>query len=224
MDEFDKMFGSSNEDETDEFAKMFASGYPVKKPVAVASDSDFIPGVQRGLQNLQASAYGATALAGSGLKKLGIESAGQAVQNFGMKGYNRNIEEAKLYPKKHSFKDVYSGEAGIGGAIDWAQGTLGELVPSMAEAAIGAVAGSAIAPGAGTVAGGLAGRTILKKGIDEAVKQSVKRGIGDLTEAQVRKQLTGQALKKFGGKVGIAGSVMPLESGNVLRDAARKGH
>jgi len=184
----------------------------------VPTDSDFIPGVKRGLQNLQASAYGATALAGSGLKKLGAESAGQSLQDFGMEGYNRNIEEAKLYPKKHSFKDIYTGKTGIGGALDWAQGTLGELVPSMAEAAIGAGIGSVVAPGPGTIAGGLAGRTILKKGIDEAVKQSIKRGIGDLTEAQVRKQLTGQALKKFGGKVGIAGSVMPLESGGMYAE------
>ena len=179
---------------------------------------DFIPGVKRGLQNLQASAYGATALAGKGLKELGAESVGQSIQDFGMEGYQRNIEEAKQYPAKHSFKDIYTGKTGIGGAVDWAQGTLGELVPSMAEAAIGAGIGSVVAPGPGTVAGGLAGRTLLKKGIDETVKQSIKRGIGDLTEAQVRKQLTGQALKKFGGKVGIAGSVMPLESGGMYSE------
>ena len=218
MDEFDKMFGNSSADESDEFAKMFGAAESVNNPVAASTDSDFIPGVKRGLQNLQASAYGATALAGSGLKKLGAESAGQSLQDFGMEGYNRNIEEAKLYPKKHSFKDIYTGKTGIGGALDWAQGTLGELVPSMAEAAIGAGIGSVVAPGPGTIAGGLAGRTILKKGIDEAVKQSIKRGIGDLTEAQVRKQLTGQALKKFGGKVGIAGSVMPLESGGMYAE------
>ena len=220
MDDFDKMFGVSNEDEPDEFDKMFGAVESVKSsaPTPASTDSDFIPGVQRGLQNLQASAYGATALAGSGLKKLGIESAGQAVQDFGMEGYNRNIEEAKQYPKKHSFKEVAFGKAGIGGAIDWAQGTLGELVPSMAEAAIGAGIGSVVAPGPGTVAGGLAGRTILKKGIDEAVKKAIKSGIGDLTEDQVRKQLTGQTLKKFGGKVGIAGSVMPLESGGMYAE------
>lgn len=180
--------------------------------------SDFIPGVKRGLQNLQASAFGATALAGSGLKKLGMESAGQAVQDFGMEGYNRNIEEAKQFPKKYTFKDVYTGEAGIGGAIDWAQGTIGELVPSMAEAAIGALAGSAVAPGPGTVAGGLAARTVIKKGIDASIKQALKRGIGDLTEDQLRKQVTKQALKKFGGKVGIAGAVMPLESGGMYAE------
>ena len=94
MDDFDKMFGVSNEDEPDEFDKMFGAVESVKSsaPTPASTDSDFIPGVQRGLQNLQASAYGATALAGSGLKKLGIESAGQAVQDFGMEGYNRNIE------------------------------------------------------------------------------------------------------------------------------------
>ena len=181
-------------------------------------DSDFIPGVKRGLQNLQASAYGATALAGSGLKKLGADDVGQTVQDFGMEGYNRNIEEAKQYPKKHSFKDVYTGEAGVGGAIDWAQGTLGELVPSMAEAGIGAAVGSAIAPGPGTVAGGLAARTVIKKGIEKSIQQAIKQGAGDLTEDQIRKQVTKQALKKFGGKVGIAGSVMPLESGGMYAE------
>ena len=110
--------------------------------------------------------YGAVGLAGGGLKKLGMEDAGQAVQDVGQEGYRRNVEEAKQYPKKHSFKDIYTGKTGVGGAIDWAQGTLGELVPSMIEAAAGAAVGSLVAgPVAGTAVGGLAGRTILKKGI-----------------------------------------------------------
>jgi hypothetical protein len=179
---------------------------------------DFIPGVQRGLQNLQAMTYGAGALAGSGLKKLGAESVGQSLQDFGMEGYNRNIEEAKQYPAKHSFKDIYTGKTGIGGAIDWAQGTLGELVPSMVEAAGGAIIGSAVAPGPGTAAGAFAGRTLLKKGIEKTVQQSMKQGLGELTEAQLRKQVTGQALKKLGGKVGIGAAVMPMESGGMYAD------
>ena len=180
-----------------------------------SNDSDFTTGVQRGLQNLQASTYGAGALVGSGLKKMGLETIGQGLQDIGMEGYRRNIEEAGQFAKKHSFKDIYTGETGIGGAIDWAQGTLGELVPSMAEAAIGAAIGTAVAPGAGTAAGGLAGRTVLRKSIDGLVKQAVKKGIGNQTEAEVRKQITKQALKKLGGKVGMGAAVMPMESGSM---------
>lgn len=184
---------------------------PVVKPKE--SDSDFIPGVKRGVDQLQAMGHGAVALAGSFAKKVGAEETGQAMQNFGMEGYRRNIEEAGQNPKKHSFKDVYTGKAGLGGAIDWTQGTLGELVPSMVEAAIGAAVGSLAGPGIGTATGGLAGRTVLKKGIDKLVKEGMEKGIGDLTEAQLRKQVTNQAMKKLGGKVGMGAAVLPMESG-----------
>jgi len=177
----------------------------------VSSDSDFVPGMQRGLQNLQASLYGAGALAGSGLKKLGAESVGQTLQDIGMEGYKRNIEEAKQYPAKHTFKDVYTGEAGIGGTVDWVQGTLGELVPSMVEAGVGAAIGSAAAPGPGTAVGALAGRTILRKGIEKATEQAIKQGASDL----VQKQVANQALKKLGAKVGMGTAVMPMESGGM---------
>jgi len=186
----------------------------VQKPTDPNS-SDFTQGLQRGLQNLQATTYGAGALVGTGLKKLGAESVGQSLQDLGMEGYKRNIEEAKQYPAKHSFKDVYTGEAGIGGTVDWAQGTLGELVPSMVEAGVGAAIGSAVAPGPGTALGGLAARTVVKKGIEKGIEQALKRGVGELTEDQVKKQIAGQALKKLGGKVGIAGAVMPIESGGM---------
>ena len=191
---------------------------PIIQSVQDSDSPDFIPGVKRGLQNLQATTYGAGALVGSGLKKLGAESVGQKLQDVGIEGYKRNIEEAKQYPKKHSFKDIYTGKTGVGGAIDWAQGTLGELVPSMVEAATGAAIGTALAPGPGTAAGGLAGRTVLKKGIEKTIQRAMKQGIGDMTEAQLRKQVTKQALRKFGGKVGIAGAVMPIESGGMYAD------
>ncbi len=199
----------------DEWNNIISNVGEIKTPeVQVDEDtSDFIPGVKRGIDQLQAMGYGAAALTGSLAKKAGLEDIGQAAQDFGMEGYQRNIEEAKEHPKKYSFKDVYTGEVGLGGAIDWAQGTLGELVPSMAEAAVGAAIGSMVAPGVGTAAGGLAGRTVLKKGIDKIVKEGMKKGIGDLTEDQLRKQVTKQALKKMGGKVGIGAAVMPLESG-----------
>lgn len=185
-------------------------------PTSMASESDFVPGVQRGLQNLQASWYGAGALAGKGLQALGAEDTGKKLWDIGIEGYKRNIKEAGQYPKKVSFKDIYTGKSGVGGAIDWLQGTAGELVPSMAEAAIGAAVGTLTAgPVAGTAAGGLAGRALLKKGIDQAVKKAVKEGIKGETEAQIRKQVTKQALKKLGGKAGIGAAVMPMETGGM---------
>ena len=187
-----------------------------QKQKAIAEDSsDFIAGTKRGVQNLQASLYGATGLVGKGLQNIGAEETGKKLQDFGFEGYRRNIAEAAQTPAKYSFKDIYTGKAGIGGAIDWAQGTLGELVPSMAEAATGAVIGSLAAPGAGTVAGGLAGRTILKKSIDEAVGKLVKEGADAAVTNQVRKQVTNQALKKLGGKVGMGAAVMPMETGGM---------
>ena len=207
--DFDHIFGITPEQRT-EFSN---------KQKAINEDaSDFIPGVQRGVQNLQASLYGTGALVGKGLKKIGLEETGQSLWDTGIEGYRRNTEEAAQYAPKYSFKDVYTGKAGIGGAIDWAQGTLGELVPSMAEAAIGAAIGSAAAPGPGTVADGLAGRTLSRKSIDQAVKGLVKEGTEKAVVDQVRKQVTAQALKKLGAKVGVGTAVMPLESGGMYGD------
>ena len=207
---------SSNQ--TDPFAQFESAGNPFGEPVIDKDAPDFVPGMQRGLQNLQASAYSAGALVGKGLQEIGFEEAGKKLQNAGIEGYKRNITEAEQYAPKNSFKDVYTGKAGIGGTVDWAQGTLGELVPSMVEAAIGAAAGSLMAPGAGTATGAFAGRTILKKSIDEVVKKTVKEGTEKAVEDQIRKQVTSQALKKLGGKVGMGAAVFPMETGGMYAE------
>lgn len=179
------------------------------------NSGDFVTGVKRGANQVQAMGFGATALAGSAI-------GSDRLKNWGMEGYQRNIEEAGQYPKKHSFKDVYTGEAGVGGTIDWVQGTFGELLPSMAEAAVGAFIGSMAAPGPGTATGAFAGRTVLKKSIDKitktVVEDQIKKGVleagsKELVEAQIKKQVTSQALKKLGGKAGMGAAVLPLESG-----------
>ena len=203
---------------TDPFAQFESAGNPFGEKQVDKEASDFIPGIQRGMQNLQASAYGVGALAGKGLQEIGFEEAGKKLQNAGLEGYNRNITEAEQYAPKNSFKDVYTGKSGMGGAIDWAQGTLGELVPSMVEAAIGAATGSLMSPGVGTATGAFAGRTILKKSIDEIVKKTVKEGTEKAVEDQIRKQVTSQALKKLGGKVGMGAAVFPMETGGMYAE------
>ena len=158
------------------------------------TSGDVITGLKRGVQQTQAMGYGAVGLAGSAI---GIDP----VQKWGFEGYQRNIKEAEKYPKKHSFKDIYTGKTGIGGAIDWAQGTLGELVPSMVEAAIGATIGSFAFPGAGTAAGGLAGRTILKKAVEKTIAKQLKKGIIKSGSKEALEKgvnlATKKALKKF---------------------------
>ena len=179
------------------------------------ASGDFIPGVKRGIQQTQGLLYGGAALAGRAMQGVGMDETGGAVKNWGVEGYKRNMAEAAQYPAKHTFKDVYTGKAGIGGAIDWAQGTLGELVPTMAEAAVGTVLGTIAAPGPGSVAGAFASRTILKKSIDKLTKEAVEAGVKGLTESQIRKQVTRQALKSIGGKFGMGAAVFPLEAGGM---------
>lgn len=176
---------------------------------------DFIPGLKRGIDQTQAMGYGAVALVGSAM-------GSDSVKNWGMEGYRKNIDEAGENPKKHSFKDVYTGKVGVGGTVDWMQGTFGELVPSMAEAAIGALLGSTVAPGPGTIVGGFTGRTVLKKSIKKLTKELVesqiekgviKVGAREIAEAEIEKQVTRQALKKLGGQMGMGAAVLPMESG-----------
>ena len=215
--ETSKQFSLSNDDIDSIFTSLDNEKQTIK-PAQSSNAPDFIPGIKRGVQNLQASSYGALGLTGAGLKRLGFEETGQKLQNVGFEGYRRNIKEAEQTPAKYSFKDVYTGKAGLGGTIDWTQGVLGELVPSMTEAAVGAAVGSLAAPGPGTAVGGFTGRTILKKSIDQAVKGLVKEGTEKAVEDQIRKQVTKQALKKLGGKVGMGAAVFPMESGSMYGD------
>jgi len=187
---------------------------------------DFVPGVKRGVDQLQASGYGAAALVGSAMEKVGLEDTGQAVQDWGIEGYKRNMKEAAKNPAKHRFIELFK-ESGVGKTIDWLQGTAGELLPSMAEAAIGTVIGTMVAPGAGSAVGGLAGRTILKKSIngmtkalvkDRVKKGLIKKGFEEGAEAAIRKEVTKQALKKMAGRAGMVGAVLPVEAGSMYAD------
>ena len=176
---------------------------------------DMITGLKRGVQTSQAMLYGSTALVGRAMEGAGMDDAGAAAKEWGLKGYQRNMAESEKYKAKFSFKDVYTGKAGFGGAIDWAQGTLGELAPSMAEAAVGTLIGTLAAPGAGTAIGAFGARTLLKKSINKLTKEAIESGVKGVTEAQLKKQITGQALKKLGGRVGMGAAVMPLETGGM---------
>jgi hypothetical protein len=83
---------------------------------------DFIPGVKRGVEGLKSSLYGGAALASD---IVGFEAG----EKWGMEGYKEHADKAAKYPKKHTFKDVYTGKAGIGGTADWIQQSVQPLLP-----------------------------------------------------------------------------------------------
>ncbi len=119
----------------------------------IGEDSpDFIPGVKRGVDQVQASAFGFAALGGSLMKKVGMEESGQAVQDWGIEGNKRNIAEAGENPAKHRFTELFT-DPGFGKSVDYVQGMMGELIPSIAEAALGGIIGTMAAPGAGSAVG-----------------------------------------------------------------------
>ncbi|RLB89581.1 MAG: hypothetical protein DRH26_11280, partial [Deltaproteobacteria bacterium] len=187
---------------------------------------DFIPGVKRGVDQMQASGYGFAALAGSTMEKIGLDVDGAKVKDWGVEGYKRNIAEAGENPAKHRFTGILK-EPDLNNTFDWLQGMAGELLPSMAEAALGSVMATAAAPGPGTVFGGFFGRTILRKQINSMTKALVKnrikkgilsKGVEAGVEAQIRKEVTKQALKKMAGRAGLVAAVMPVESGGMYAD------
>jgi len=74
----------------------------------------------RGVDELQATGFGALGMAGSAL---GLDS----VRDFGIRGYERNIEEAAENAPTVRFRDI----KGVGDTGTWAKETLGARAPSM---------------------------------------------------------------------------------------------
>jgi len=152
---------------------------------------------------LPAMAQGFLGLGGSAL---GIDS----LRDWGFEGYKRNMEEGQEYAPSVELKHIDT----AGEAFDFAREQAGALLPTMVEAAAGALIGSLIAPGPGTAAGGLAGRTILRKGIEKIVQKGMKTKLGkEMGEAALRKQVEKAALKKLGSQAGMFGTVTQMEAG-----------
>lgn len=215
IEEIGGMFGSIDSDEELEEIRRRMLGLDPTEKDKEKSDgivSKGINSVKRGIDQLQSSLHGAAALVGSAV-------GSEDLQEWGMEGYRRNEAEAQENAKTTSLKGLLEDPSSL---PTWIVETIGELVPSMAEAAIGAAVGSLIMPGAGTAAGGLATRTVLKKGIEKVVKEQmeskIKKGIlKEGMEKQVadtlKQEVSKAALKKIGAQIGMGAAVLPMESG-----------
>lgn len=168
---------------------------------------EFTRGLSRGADSLKQSAYGVGALAAD---VVGATSARDTMLKSYVDSQRRSEEEdASAVPRVEDVKDVGTG-------VRFALGKAGELVPQIGEAlltgAAGAVAGSAIAPGPGTVAGLTEGfvarqsaKALIKAGVDKILSRS--------TLSAIERNVVKDQLEKIAEKKAIGG---------VLHDATKK--
>lgn len=167
-------------------------------------------GVRRGARGLGATMVGAAAL---GLDAVGANETAQSVARKA-----KEIEEGgeDNAPTVQKIGDV----TGVGSAVRYGMGKIGEAAPSIAEAIgtglIGAGIGSAASP-AGTVAGAIAG--VIEK---QAVKSLVKKGVKELTETAIKAEA--KAIAKTLGAAAVGGAnSLALSSGEIYNDTGNVG-
>ena len=138
---------------------------------------EFSAGLSRGVDQTQALGYGLLGLMG---ESLGVE----AVSNFGIEGYVRNMEEAA--ENMASVQDPFEEIGGVGDAGLYAAGVLGEQIPQL----LLSLAGGGI--------GGYAAKTVAKKVVANEIAKRVTAGMAkEEAEEVVAKLVAQKALQGF---------------------------
>lgn len=189
----------------------FRNAAPVAAPkqeakVLPASDtsSDFMRGLSNYFPQLQELGGATEALAGVGLHKIGATDTGKSLIEGGLK----TMESGKAKQvSKESDEFLKAYEKGIGTVLtDWLPYQMGAGVANVAEtlgfSALGALAGTAVEPGVGTVVGAFGSalsKTMVKKGIKEAAEavaaKEGKAAADEFVKAETKKLLTEQLEK-----------------------------
>lgn len=123
--------------------------------------SEFTKGVLRGIDSTQALLYGGTGAVGD---ILNID----ALRDWGYEGYLRNMEEAE--ENKAAVGSISEVDS-LGSFGQYAQGVLGELMPT--------VAASLVSGGIGAAAGKYYGSKIIRKAVADQIEDKVQKGIAD---------------------------------------------
>ncbi len=116
--------------------------------------------------------------------------------------------KASRYPGTvNEFTSIGDHNGFLEDSVDYVLGSLGELAPSMAEAAVGSLLGFAMGsavPGAGNVGGaiaGLLGKRAIRKGAKTLLKEMIESGIEKkVAEKMVIEQLSAEARRQIGKK------------------------
>lgn len=188
------------------------------KPEEEEDMGEFRKGLNRFVESSQAAAYSASAAVGD---LLGVDS----LRDWGIEGYQRNMEEAAKYEAAvpgvtsiHSFRDFG----------DWLAGTSGELLGNVATA-LATSGGSALL--AKTVAGSAIKKYAADTIKDRATEIAAQNAVNGIISNEVKNAATAQATKEVLGniysKVGaaaMAGYSSTLEAGsNYGEDVTKHG-
>lgn len=119
--------------------------------------SEFAKGVSVGTDSLQGSLYGLAALTGDTV-------GNQALTDWGLQNYQRNVDEASRTGLKASSLDDIED---IGSFFDFASGALGQAVPSIASTA------------AGGGVGGIVGKAVTNRAVTGLVSRGLKKAIAE---------------------------------------------
>lgn len=180
---------------------------------------EFRKGLNRSIQQIQATAYGSIAALSD---YLGISDQ---LTEWGIEGYNRNMEEAAQYP---AAVPGFTHINGVGSAMDWAAGTMGELIPTVVGAVGSAGVGSLLTK---TLGGKLVRKFAANRIAAEAEKTAAKLVAGGMAEdaaiemgkAAATKQVMSELARKA-GTMSMVGFTTSQEAGsNYGEDVARHG-
>lgn len=147
-----------------------------------------------------------------------------------------------LAPTVGSLEDIAPGQTGSDkllsrDTVRYGLSKVGEAVPSIGEAVatglIGATAGSSVAPGPGTVAGGLTGlfaKSVIKKAIknlvtkelrEEMIEEALKKGVPEIVEAVTKNARAISAAR--GGTAAAAVNSYALNAGEIYNETDDRG-
>lgn len=245
------LVGASLEKEKDTpYLKTLAGMHPVVSAYNslrdIVSGDDNTSVFDKVIQNLPTSK--GMKLASTAINRVGdligadVQGAAKEIQKVGFEGHQKHSAEAAKY-QTVSIKDILEADGlsnKVGTAIDWAQGGLGQLLPTIVETAATTAIGYLGGAAPGAISSALGGRTLLKKAILKAVDEQVlaqvekgliKKGAEQVARKEIQKMVTDKMVSesrnqamKIGGKIGMAAGSLPLEAGGNYGDLlAEKG-
>lgn len=156
-------------------------------------------GFKAGVDQLQGMGYGLAGIVGDAVGAEGL-------REWGMEGYQRNMEEAAENAPETNFMDI----RGIGDAANWAGYTIGNLAPMMGT----------------SLAGGGAGAIFARRGINELMERVAK----DQIEKGAGREVAEQAALRAGAQrqtlaqgLGAGTASVGMNTGNIYGETEDAG-